>query len=181
MACCFYPRPVSRVSSAALLAPHYGFEALYVLSEPSESTRPRFHLYLQVDEILADVRDHADTLAKTSKPLYAILPRRRRSHSVADVTDLTTPVALIPISRVFQRTSRCRPSERAPSPSLRWNVWRAPCTLLWKPIPTRFGFSRVSCCSSSGMVSPHPTLRCSIRPFLPCLLACRGRHGRLLH
>ena len=42
-----------------------------------------------VREILADVCDHADTLAKTTKPLSAIFPRRRRSHSVADVADFT--------------------------------------------------------------------------------------------
>ena len=62
---------------------------LYVHSVPVESTRPLFCLYPRVREILADVRDHADTLAKTTKPLSAIFPRRRRSHSVADVADFT--------------------------------------------------------------------------------------------
>ena len=32
--------------------------------------------------------------AQTSKPLSSILPRRRQSHSVTDVTDFTAPLAL---------------------------------------------------------------------------------------
>ena len=80
--------------STPLLAPHFGFEVLYALSESSESTRLRFHLYPRVDEILADVHDRVDALSKTSKPLSAILPRRRRYHSVADITDFTAPLSL---------------------------------------------------------------------------------------
>ena len=33
-------------------------------------------------------------LSKTTKPLSAILPRRRHSHSVANVADFTAPLAL---------------------------------------------------------------------------------------
>ena len=47
-----------------------------------------------MDEILVDIRDCADTLAKTSKPLSSILPRHRRSHSVADVADFNAPLSL---------------------------------------------------------------------------------------
>ena len=78
--------PESRPLSAPSLAPRCGFEALYALSEPSKSTCLCFCLYPRVNEILADVCDCVDTLAKTSKPLSSILPRCRRSHSVADVT-----------------------------------------------------------------------------------------------
>ena len=95
-ACCFYPRSVSGVSSAVC---SFAGSTLWVSGSVCalrafESTRPRFRLYSRVDEILADVRDRADKLAKTSKPLSAILPRHWRSHSVVDVADFTTPLAL---------------------------------------------------------------------------------------
>ena len=170
----------SRPLSAPLLAPRCGFESLYALSEPSESTHPRFRLYPLVDEILADVCDLADTLAKTTKPLSTILPRCRRSHLMADVTDFTAPLMINTDFRGWLRTSSFRPSGRAQSPSLKWSGWRAPGALFWRPIRTSFGFSRVSCPSSSGTVLLHLTLRFSTLPFRPFLLPCRGRLGRPL-
>ena len=49
-----------------------------------------------MDEILTDVRDRTAVLAKGTKPSSTILPERRRSHSVADVTDFTALLAVNP-------------------------------------------------------------------------------------
>ena len=49
--------PESRPLAAPSLLPCCSFEALYTLSEPTESTRPRFRLYSRVDEVVTDVRD----------------------------------------------------------------------------------------------------------------------------
>ena len=86
--------PESCLLSASPLASRCGFESLYALAEPSESTRPRFCLYLRVDEIMTDVCDRAAVIAKGTKPLSAILPKHRRSHLVADVADFTAPLAI---------------------------------------------------------------------------------------
>ena len=87
--------PESRPLSAPLLAARCSFESLFVLSDPPESNRPCFDLYPRV-EIIGNVRYCASTLAEESKPLSAILPKWRRSHSVADVPDFTTPLAVNP-------------------------------------------------------------------------------------
>ena len=56
----------------------------------------RASVYPHVDEIMTDVRERAAVIAKGTKPLSAILPKRHRSHSVADVADFTTPLAVNP-------------------------------------------------------------------------------------
>ena len=70
--------PESHPLSAPPLAPLCGFESFYALSDPPESTRPRFRPYPCVEEIVTDIRDRASTLAKTSKPLSEVLPKHRR-------------------------------------------------------------------------------------------------------
>ena len=86
-----YSYPESRPLS---VAPQCSFESLYVLAEPSESTRPCFRVYPHVDKMMTDVREHVAVLAKGTKPLSAIFPKRRRSHSVAAIADLTAPLAV---------------------------------------------------------------------------------------
>ena len=50
--------------------------------------------------------DRSNKLAKNSKPLSAILPPHRHSHSVADVTDFTAPLALnLDFSRLAENKS----------------------------------------------------------------------------
>ena len=88
--------PESRLLSAPPLTPQCSFESLFALPEPTKTNCPRFRLYPRVEEIIGDVCDRASTLAKGSKPLSAILPKRRRSHSVADAPDFTASLALNP-------------------------------------------------------------------------------------
>ena len=67
-----------------LLAPRCDFEALYALSDPPESSHPRFAIYPRVSDILGEVDDRAAVLARRSKPLFAVLPKKVRRYAVAD-------------------------------------------------------------------------------------------------
>ena len=92
--------PDSCLLSAPPLALCCGFEALYALSEPSESTRPCFRLSPRLDEILTDIRDCVAVLAKGTKPLSAILPKRLRSHLWQMLPILPPRLRSTPIFRI---------------------------------------------------------------------------------
>ena len=66
------------------VAPRCDFEALYALSDPPESSHLRFAIYPRVSDILQEVDDCAAALARRSKPLSAVLPRKVRRYAVAD-------------------------------------------------------------------------------------------------
>ena len=88
--------PESRPLSAPLLALRCGFELLFAVSGPPESTRPHFRLYPRVADIVQKTCDSAATLAKGTKPLSAILPKKRRLQSVMDEPDFATPLMVNP-------------------------------------------------------------------------------------
>ena len=88
--------PKSRPLSSPLLAPRCGLESLYAVFDCQETLRPRFRLYPRVGELLDKTCEHAATLAKGSKLLSAILPKKRRLHNVADVPGFATPLTLSP-------------------------------------------------------------------------------------
>ena len=90
--CCQGSRPVA----APPVAPRCDFEALYALSDPLESSHPRFALYPRVSDILVDVSDRAASLARRSKPLSAILPKKVRKYAVADAQHFSTAQPLNP-------------------------------------------------------------------------------------
>ena len=77
--------PGSRPVAAPPVAPCCDFEALFALSDPPESSYPRFALYLKVS-------DRAASLARRSKPLSAILPK----YAVADAQHSSTAQLLNP-------------------------------------------------------------------------------------
>ena len=60
-----------------------GFEAWFG-QPPSSSSRQRFRLYPMVAEVESEVSARAEALARCSKPLSQVLPRRSRKYSVAD-------------------------------------------------------------------------------------------------
>ena len=67
--------PESHPLSAPQIAPRCGFESLYAVSDPPESSRPHFHLYPQVADIIQGSRDSAASLARRTKPLSSIWQR----------------------------------------------------------------------------------------------------------
>ena len=88
--------PESHLLSSRPLALRCDFESLFVISKPPESTRPLFQLYPRVDEIVQNTCDRAATLAKGTKPLSAILTKKRCLQSVADDLDFATPLTVKP-------------------------------------------------------------------------------------
>ena len=76
--------PGSRPVAIPPVAPRCDFEALYALSDPPESSHPRFAIHPQVSDILGEVDELAAALARRSKPLSAILPKKVRRYAVAD-------------------------------------------------------------------------------------------------
>ena len=104
--------PESCPLSSPPLAPRCGFESLYAVSDPQEFSRPRFCLYLRVWELLDKTRELAATLAKGSKPLLAVLPKKRRLHNVADAPGFATPLTLNPdFSRLVENKSTSKKHE----------------------------------------------------------------------
>ena len=57
---------------------------MYALPDPLVSSHPRFAIYPRVSDILRVVVDRAAALARRSKPLSAVLPKKVRRHAVAD-------------------------------------------------------------------------------------------------
>ena len=88
--------PESRPLASPPLAPHCEFEAFYAVSDPQETSRPRFRLYPRVGEILNKTQERAAKLAKQSKALSTILPQKRRLFDVADEPEFATPLSLNP-------------------------------------------------------------------------------------
>ena len=54
------------------------------MSDPPESSHPRFAIYTRVSDILGEVDERAAALARRSKPLSAVLPKKVRRYAVAD-------------------------------------------------------------------------------------------------
>ena len=88
--------PGSRPVAAPPVAPRCDFEALYALSNPPESSHPRFVLYPRVSDFLVDISDRAASLARRSKPLSALLPKKVRKYAVADAQHFSTAQPLNP-------------------------------------------------------------------------------------
>ena len=76
--------PGSHPVATPPVAPRCDFEALYALSDPLESSHPRFAIYPRVSDVLGEVDDRAAALARRSKPLSAVLPKKVRRYAVAD-------------------------------------------------------------------------------------------------
>ena len=88
--------PESCPLSAPPLAPRCSFESLFVVSDPPESTRLCFRLYPRVADIIQNTRDCTANLAKRTKPLSSILPKKRRLQSMADELEFASPQVLNP-------------------------------------------------------------------------------------
>ena len=82
--------------SRPLLPPRCGFESLFAPADPPESSRPHFRLYPRVQEVMCATRERAVALSRRLQPLSAILPKKNRKHSVADVPDFSSAPTVNP-------------------------------------------------------------------------------------
>ena len=74
--------PHSEPASAPREPPRCEFAEFFSTSEASSSAKPTLTLYPRVDEILYSCADRAARFAKESKPLYRVLPFKRKSTPV---------------------------------------------------------------------------------------------------
>ena len=79
--------PHSEPASAPREPPRCEFEEFFSTSEASSSAKPTLTLYPRVSEILDSCADRAAQFAKESKPLYRVLPFKRKSTPVGDRPD----------------------------------------------------------------------------------------------
>ena len=79
--------PHSEPQTAAPSAPHCEYENYFSISDPPEPARKFMRLYPRVSEIQNSVSEYAANLSRESRPLFRVLPSRRRSFSIGDDPD----------------------------------------------------------------------------------------------
>ena len=70
--------------TAAPAAPRCDYESYFAMADPPEPSRQLMRLYLLVSEIQTAASDYAANLAWESRPLFKLLPSKRRSLSIGD-------------------------------------------------------------------------------------------------
>ena len=95
--------PLSVPASAPREHPRCEFEEFFSTSEVASSAKPILTLYPRVDEILDSCADRAARFAKESKPLYRVLPFKRKATPVGDRPDFCLSRY---VSTDFSRISR---------------------------------------------------------------------------
>ena len=79
--------PHSKPQSAAPSTPRCEYEAYFAVNDPPEPARKFMRLYPRVSEIQSSVHDYAVNLSRESRPLFRVLPSRRRAVSIGDDPD----------------------------------------------------------------------------------------------
>ena len=79
--------PHSKPDTAASVKPRCEYEDFFSVSDPPELTRKFMRLYLLVSEIQSSSSECAARLSRGSRPLFKILPLRRRAVSIGDDSD----------------------------------------------------------------------------------------------
>ena len=79
--------PHSEPQSAAPSAPRCEYEAYFAVADPPEPARKFMRLYPRVSEIQKSLHDYAANLSRESRPLFGVLPSRRRAFSIGDEPD----------------------------------------------------------------------------------------------
>ena len=73
--------------TAASAAPRCDYEIYFAVADPLEPSHKLMRLYPRVNEIQASVSDYTANLARESRPLFKMLPSKRRSLSIGDAPD----------------------------------------------------------------------------------------------
>ena len=79
--------PHSKPDTAASVKPRCGYEEFFSVSDPPEPARKFMKLYPRVSEIQSTSSERAARLSRESRPLFKILPLRRRAVSIGDDSD----------------------------------------------------------------------------------------------
>ena len=79
--------PHSEPQTAAPSVSRCEYETYFSISDPPEPARKYMRLYPRVSEIQTSVNEYAANLSRESRPLFRVLPSRRRSFSIGDEPD----------------------------------------------------------------------------------------------
>ena len=79
--------PHSKPQSAAPSAPRCEYESYFAVNDPPEPAWKFMRLYPWVSKIQSSVHDYAANLSRESRPLFRVLPSRRRAVSIGDDPD----------------------------------------------------------------------------------------------
>ena len=79
--------PHSEPQTAASSAPRCEYESYFSLADPPEPSRKFMRLYPRVSEIQTAISEHAANLSRESRPLFRMLPVKRRALSIGDDPD----------------------------------------------------------------------------------------------
>ena len=77
----------SRPSASAQLPPQCEFEEFFAVSDPPSASRQNLMVYPRVSEIINSSAERASRLAKESRPIYSVVPLRRKMFFVGDKPD----------------------------------------------------------------------------------------------
>ena len=80
--------PHSKPHTAASVKPRCEYEEFFYVPDPPEPARKFMKLYPRVSEIQSTSSERAAKLSRESRPLFKILPLRRRAVSIGDDSDL---------------------------------------------------------------------------------------------
>ena len=79
--------PHSEPQTAASSKPRCEYESYFSVADPPEPSRKFMRLYPLVSEIQESTSEYAASLSRESRPLFRILPVRRRAFSIGDDAD----------------------------------------------------------------------------------------------
>ena len=79
--------PHSKPQSAPQTAPRCEYEKYFAVNDPPEPAQKFMRLYPRVSEIQSSVHEYAENLSRESRPLFRVLPSRRRAVSIGDDPD----------------------------------------------------------------------------------------------
>ena len=79
--------PHSRPSSAPRLPPRCEFEEFFSISDSAPAARQNLAIYPRVSELVDASSDRASRLARESRPLYRVVPLKRKIFRVGDQPD----------------------------------------------------------------------------------------------
>ena len=86
----------SRPLSDPAVPPRCEFEDYFAVAEPQSTLRPKLRIYPHVTELVNKNTERAASCARESKPLYKMIPIRRKVFPVADEPDFSAPRWLNP-------------------------------------------------------------------------------------
>ena len=112
----FFPRlvsfrmsgfPHSKPDSAASIKPRSNYEEFFSVSDPPAPVRHFMILYRRISEIQPTSSEHAASLLRECRPLFNMLPLRRRAISLDNILTFVTYVFLDSDYSISAARARC--------------------------------------------------------------------------